>query len=414
MPGFANIDGETLASVSLHVPNIGPWWADVVFVGAPDVPELVTLSLGELQLTGAVQEDHNGVFGEQRRARVVAGAGGWGALVPALHYHNDAGAGVRAQTIAADAATAAGETLGAFSVDAEHVGIDYVRQSGRASRVLEDVINGTPWHVDYSGATNVGARDSAEVNEADYQVIDFEPASGMLTLTVDDLSKVVVGSIVSESLDAPATITELRVNVTQDSVRVTAWTGGELATSRGRLADALLGIVSKATSDKLFAKYKYRLVQMNAERAELQAVSVAANLPDVLPVSMQPGVAGAHAKLTPGSIVLVEFVEGDRTQPIVVAFAGKDSEGHATDELDFSVTTVLRLGSDGATDAVALAPSINSQFDDINTALDLFVSTLPVINDGGAAIQTAVKGAWGTGAPPKPASDVGASKVVAE
>jgi len=150
---------------------------------------------------------------------------------------------------------------------------------------------------------------------------------------------------------------------------------------------------------------------MSADRVELQAVSTAAGNPDVLPVSMKPGVAGAHAKLTGGGVVLVEFIEGDRTLPIVSAFAGRDEEGSVPEELDFEASTVLRLGDSAATDFVALAPSVDSQLDTINNALDAFAAAASVANDGGAAIQTAFKTAWGT---PKPASDVGASKVKAK
>ena len=363
MPAYAHIDGETVLTATLHVPNIGPWWCDVVFELAPEVSGSVTLTIGQLVLTGTVSPNHNGTFGAQRRARVVAGAGNWGGLITARHYHNDAGDGVRAQTIAENAASDVGETIGAFVVDATHVGIDYVRQSGTATQALEDVIGNAPWHVGYDGVTNVGARASAEVADSDYQVTTFEPASKVLVLTTDDLTKVVVGSILSEALDAPETVTELRIEVTSDTATVTAWTGGQLASSHGRLATALLAVIAKARSDKLPFKYRYRFVQMSTNRTELQAVSVIAGLPDVLPVAMKPGVAGAHAKLTPGSIVLVEFIEGDRTQPVVVAFEGKGSDGHVTDELDFSVTTMLRLGSDAATEGVPLGDSLKTWLD---------------------------------------------------
>jgi hypothetical protein len=46
-------------------------------------------------------------------------------------------------------------------------------------------------------------------------------------------------------------------------------------------------------------------------------------------VDMWPGMSGTHAVLTPGSEVLVEFVEGDRSLPIVTHFCPKGSNGFA-------------------------------------------------------------------------------------
>lgn len=72
------------------------------------------------------------------------------------------------------------------------------------------------------------------------------------------------------------------------------------------------------------------------------------------------------------------------------------------------------LANGAATDKVALATPVNSRNDDVAAALDALAAAVPVPNDGGAAIQTAFKAVWGTGAPPTPASDVGAQKVYAE
>ena len=95
----------------------------------------VTIEIGDLSLTGTITD--SGTFAEQRRARVVAGAGGWGTLVVAQHYHNDltddGGGGVLAQTVADDAARLVGETIGTFVVTDARIGADYVRESGLAS-----------------------------------------------------------------------------------------------------------------------------------------------------------------------------------------------------------------------------------------------------------------------------------------
>jgi len=367
---YANVEGETVVEGVLHVPNVGPWWADLVFEGAPDLSGAVVFNLGPLALRGTIDPTRDGTFAEQRRTRVVAGGGGWGTLVAPQHYHSDSG--VRALAIAQDAARLAGETLGDFAPEADAIGIDYVRERGPASRVLEDVIGAVAWWVDYDGVTRVGSRAISEADSADYQILDFNPADKLATVAIDDLSKVGIGSILSETLDAPLTVFELEVRVGVDSSRTTVW-GGGTATGRGRLAESLRRIVQRVGLDRLYGRYRYRVVEMSGERVNLQAVARIAGLPNVLPVSMKPGIAGAHAKPAGGSIVHVIFVEGDRTMPRVVAFAGKDEEGHAPEELDLSVSSMLRLGDDGATSFVALADLVKSNHDTLQAAHDAHI-----------------------------------------
>jgi hypothetical protein len=89
----------------------------------------------------------------------------------------------------------------------------------------------------------------------------------------------------------------------------------------------MAAIVSQATPVRLWGKYRYRVFRMAGDRVEAQAASKAQGLPDVVPVTQWPGVAGAFAELTMGSEVLIEFIEGDPAQPIVTAFAPKGDPG---------------------------------------------------------------------------------------
>ena len=362
MTAYANVNGETVIQGTLRVPNIGPWWAEVVFEGAPDIADgaRVTLNLGALALSGTVDAGHNGVFGEQRRTRIVAGANGWGDLLAAKHYHNDAG--VLALAVAQDAAREVGETLGAFEATAAKVGVDYARQSGAAARALEDAAGGAAWWINQAGETIVGTRAAVDAPTDAYEVLECQPGEGLVTLAVDDLSQVWIGSTFSTGLAAPLTAFEIKATISPDNMRVVVW-GGGTAGGRGRLAGLIVAAVEAVTRRRLFGRYRYRVVEMSADRVKLQAVVSRPGLPDVLPISQKPGVAGAHAKLAGGSIVLVEFLEGDRTLPIVTAYAGKGEEGHAPTELDLSVVSTLRLGSDAATEGVALGSSLKSWLD---------------------------------------------------
>lgn len=415
MRAYATVDGEPLVSARVHVPSRGPWFADVEFESAPELSGRVTLRLGELELVGTIDPSHDGTHAGHRRSRIVAGAGGWGTLLAPKAYHNDAG--VRARTVAQDAAREAGEELADDPLLEERVGVDYVRQAGPASRVLEDVLRGAGWWVDYDGVTRVGTRTATTVAANTYEVLEYVPDERVVVLAVDDLRAVGVGSVLTERLDTPQTVSELEINVPADRVRVKAWTGGG-ESSRGRLEDALRSIVRRSTDDRLFGAWRYRVVQMSGDRVELQAVRRDAGLPDVLPVSMWPGLAGAHAELTGGAEVLVEFIEGDRTMPVIRGFVGKGGPGHAPQEITISVANpgapgkLYLAGKEGAVN-VALAPRVEALIDKIHSALDALCAATPVSQDGGAALQTAVKTVWGPGVPSTPDADVGSLAVFA-
>jgi hypothetical protein len=358
---FASVNGQRLTSVRVIVGNTGPWFADLEFEQAPDLAGLVTITLGALQLVGTVVPEQTGTFALQRKCRVVGGANGWGTMLGPKAYHNDAG--IKAQLIAADAAREAGEMLGTFVPAAERVGRDFVRRAALASNVLEEVIgDGVAWWVDYGGITQVGPRPASAIPASSYEVLAHDPRTRLVTLAADEPGAVRIGSILSERLDAPQTVRDLELHLSGGEFRVTAWCGGS-GQEPGRLAGLLQQIARRATDADLFGKYRYRVVSMAVDgRVELQAVSKTAGLPDVKPISMWPGVAGAHAELTPGAEVLVEFVEGSRTMPIVTHFAGQDGAGFVPVSIAFcnSAQAAARQGdlvqSGGVGTIVTLVP----------------------------------------------------------
>lgn len=405
---YATIGGQPATRVEAHMPSAGVWWADVDCELAPELSGAVDLVIGTLTLRGTIDPARSGAFGERRRARVIGGAAGWGTALASRHYHNDAG--VRARVVIEDAAREAGETI---SIDAEIgarvLGVDYVREAGPASRAVRAAIGDAVWWIDPDGTTRVSAqRPTTTAIAGTYEVLEHDPRARLVVVAVDDLTAVTVGSVLSERLEEPQTVRELVIRADEAAVRIEARCGS--VAGQSQLARELARIVEQVMSRRLHGRWRYRVVQISVDRLELQPVRRDAGLPDVLPISMWPGVAGSHAKPALGAEVLVEFLEGDRTRPVVTGFSGKDGTGHVPDEQTLSVGTTLRLGGGGATSAVALAPDVNTRLNDITTALNAFVSAVPVANDGGAALQTAVKtgGGWPTA---KALVDVAATKV---
>lgn len=98
---------------------------------------------------------------------------------------------------------------------------------------------------------------------------------------------------------------------------------------------------------RYFAPVRYRVVQKVADRYQVQAVRKG-KWPDLTYVDVMPGAAGYGASLALGSIVVVQFLEGDPTLPVVTHFAGPGQEG-------FIPISVALAGEDAA---VALVGSI--------------------------------------------------------
>jgi hypothetical protein len=348
------VNGRNVMNMQLHVPNIGPWFAEFDLEDDAPLSGRATVQIGPLTLSGTVDTS---AADQQRHARVVAGGAGWAQSVPEKHYQNDAQ--VKARTVAEDAARLVGETIGVFIPVKERVGAHYVRQSGAASRALEDVIGATPWWVDYEGVTRVGPRASSSVDAKAYQVLAYDPRERVITLHVDDLTKVGIGSVLSNGLDGPHTVRDLEVTIRRDEMRIVVWCG-EQDGARGRLEGLLVAIARKALDGKLFGKYRYRFVAMAGERFELQAARKGAGVPDLVRVSQVPGIAGAHSQPSEGAEVYVEFVEGDRSQPIVTGFVGADGSGFVPERLTLGGVSGANAARQGDNVEVLLPPAIFS------------------------------------------------------
>jgi hypothetical protein len=149
----------------------------------------------------------------------------------------------------------------------------------------------------------------------------------MATFQVDDPAAIVIGTPITDRLETPGVVRALEIRFQDHELRVLAWVGVG-AVDRSKLAGLLNALARRALDGRVFGVYRYRVVRLAVDgRLELQAVRQLPGLPDLAPISVWPGVAGAHADLQLGTEVLVQFVEGDRAQPIVTGFAGLQGPG---------------------------------------------------------------------------------------
>lgn len=406
MTRATHIAGHLVARATIRIPEVGPWWADVALADDPDLSGQVTLVAGELELVGTIDPARSGDFGAQRLLRIVAGGGGWGKLLAARAYHSDSR--ILARTVVEDAAREAGETLGTtFSPAAEAFAIDYVRPSGPASRALEDAIGARAWWVAYDGTTNVGTRPTSEADPRAYEVIEHRPDEAIVVLAVDDPTAIGIGTIISERLDAPQTAREIEIELTTDSFLVKVWCGGA-AGARGRVAGALQRIVRHVGRERLFGLWPYQVVRMTGEatdRVDLRPVEESADdgLPELGAISMMPGVSGAHGRLQAGQRVLVQFVGGRRTKPVITHFAGRDGVGWAPHTLTMHGQSQIKAG-DAATKKLGFADDVRGELAKIATTL-------------GSATAPAGGGSVTYGTPytaPLSGDAIGTTKLVAE
>jgi hypothetical protein len=316
------VNGRSCSEGKIFVPNEGVWFADLDLADEAPITGAVSITLGDSALRGTVDDDASRVFGNRFRARVIGGAAGWRTEIKPTGYTNDAG--VKASSIAADAAKACGETLGTFAGSTLRLGAHYLRQAGPASRTIEDASRGVPWWVGYDGVTHVSLRTENTPSPESYGTLRLDSQSSTLELQVSDLQSVGIGSRITKDLVAPVVIASFELHVKPAGIRMLAWVGE----GRGNAGIAALrAIVEHAAGDRITWPCRYRVVDLSGDRVDLQIVKKGTGAPDALSVPMWPGIAGAHVVSAKGAEVIVQFVDGDRADPIVTGFSGRGGKG---------------------------------------------------------------------------------------
>jgi hypothetical protein len=145
-------------------------------------------------------------------------------------------------------------------------------------------------------------------------------------------------------------VRELQVHVTPQRARTRVQLVDVVA---NRLWDAVAMIARQVQAERIWGLRRYRVFKMSVNRVELQVVDKTLGLPDVLPASMWPGLAGVWAKLRPGAVVLVEFVEGSAVRPIVTHYEPRDGAGFLPLELLLDAEELVSIGPSAA--AIELA-----------------------------------------------------------
>lgn len=363
-----SVDATPASTAVLHAPWTGVWTADFD-LPTDEVPSgRVEARIGDLVFSGTVDPERSGAFRSGARVRLVGGAGGWSKAAPRRHFHADQG--LKRRVVLEDTARAVGETLDLDSALADAViGVDFVREDTDeagfavpASTVLARA--GAPlWWVGYDGVTRAAGTRPTPATGA-VEVLNFD--TRLRTVELADVAPIEVGSVLQ--LDgAEEVVRELRIHATAKAARTIAVVAN---VQFNRIYDAIAAIARHATAERLHGLFVFRVFDMAGDRARLQRASKKAvpGLPDVLLVSQWPGTAGAWAKLREGALVLVEFIEGDVTRPIVARAERKEGEGFLPLELLLDAEELVELGPSAAAVEIAGGGKALHRVDDFGEA----------------------------------------------
>jgi hypothetical protein len=335
----AELNDRTITRARLLVPAWGLPFAEVEIDGAEELPDnSVTLLLADLEANMTVVTA--GAWRGRRRYRLVGGSGGWGEPIEARGYTSDLA--VRRDTVAADAAAAAGEIIDTSGLSADSLGGHWTRPSGPAARTLE-LLAPQGWRVDLDGWTRFGPVSAAEYTGEAARVDLPDFAAGRVELAPRNrVYQLVPGAVVDDTV---AVDVEHRID--NGALRTSLW-AAHGATSRvlsgfARLVAALLAPL------RYHGAYSYRVVStegstIDGQRLDLQPERASVGMPWLQRVRTQypPGLTIEH---TLGGLVLVQFVDGDPARPVVTAGgADPESPGWLPDAVRIDADAAVELG----------------------------------------------------------------------
>jgi hypothetical protein len=173
---YASLNGIGIVRGSVVVPSWGIWHADLWLESGETLSGSVSLQLADLTAKATVIRGVSTLG--QAGYRVVGGAGGWRQAIGSWQYAN--AAGLTLSTVLQHTAAPIGETV---NVPADvAIGTAFVRQAGRASLVLQQLIPGG-WYVGFDGITYAAPRTPSVVAGAWSLISVAQPSTAYVVAT---------------------------------------------------------------------------------------------------------------------------------------------------------------------------------------------------------------------------------------
>lgn len=351
--------GNKVTRGSVNVPAWGAWYADASVDGEVTLSGAVDLVVADVTFKGTVLS--GGPAKGRSFFRIVGGKAGWGKRIPKKSYANDAG--VKASTVLADAASAAGETLDTTTIDASmRLGPAWARKGGETASSELERITPSAWYVGEDGVTRIGRRPAVPFTDQATRTTFLDLARKTVTLAAEKIAKLTPGAVV-DGLEAVDVVHEFSA---KGGLRSTIF--GKRGTSgTSRMIEAVRLILDQLDPDRAFrGVYEYRVVTLGGKRVNLQPVLVSTGMPDLQRVPIRPGLAGSRSDLALGSRVLVGFVNADPARPAVLAMEDADGDGFKPVLTEIDAQTFVKLGAGvkpaiGAGDLAGIFPCVSTQ-----------------------------------------------------
>lgn len=311
MSHYASLNGERIVSGTITLPNRGVWTADLVLASELDVPSSVALQLGNLSLVGTRFRTLS--YGGSRSIRVVGGAGGWSKDVPKKAYSS--AAGVLLSTVLKDVAGEVGETVSLASDST--IGTKWTRFSGHASSVLDLLV--PFWFVQPDGSTRIGARTSKKITSS-FEVTNVSGSGGRVVVGTEDLASwLPANTFTSRTITTAQTISAVIHNIADGVIRTEAYVVDLAGTSTDdRLRDSLVAVINSVLKSQPFGLYEYVVVSQSGQKVSCRPTDTTLGLPELTDLPLRPGILGGEATLSPGSTVVIGFINRSLSRPEVL------------------------------------------------------------------------------------------------
>jgi hypothetical protein len=312
------LNGARVLSMALTIPPMGRWHATVeaealvVAEGATG-----TLVLGSASYVGTV--GRTSTDGAKCKLELQGGAE-WSKILAPRSYRSEVS--VRATTVLTDLAREVGGTFG-LVVDRD-LGAEFCAEATVATHELDAVLGS--WWIDPSGAVRSGTR---TVAPAASKVLAFDGSTSVVALAPVDAGTLAPG----QTVVADGVARVLGTIIITGPTDAMAW-----CLPRDPIALAIAAMIDRELAKRDYAVREYRIALLNGDYADLVPSNAA--LPQLRKVRHRPGVPGASAEVTLGSTVLVAFVDGQRSKPVIVGYGGVDTAASEPVELMLAADAV--------------------------------------------------------------------------
>ena len=230
---IAQFRGVNIVWARICFPQAGVWVADLRLEKKVELPTTVTFTVHDLSLTGTILRSASGAFLDQSSVKVVGGKNGWKTKLPPTHFRGGGLPGfVTTKVLLDDVQRLTGETINVQSgVLRPDIGYpDFIRVEAPAHRsiltLIESAAVQTPeplWWVQDDGTVLIGYRTTYDAAKNTYDVISYDPSTGLIEIATDKINQVRIGARVQTPDNQTLTVRELQVNFLPGKTRVLCW-----------------------------------------------------------------------------------------------------------------------------------------------------------------------------------------------